>query len=618
MRAYLMAALVALFALLTACGGGAGSESGAGTDDGGSKTSNREWQAYEREAEYPNTASRSAQVITMDDGVRLSAAVMLPADEAGNEVSGSFPTIVTITGYNSGAGAIGGLNAHFVQRGYVHVSVDVRGTGGSEGTWMAFDEREKADYPLILDWVAEQDFCNGCDIGTWGPSFMGITQMFLGAQQHPNHKAMFPIVPMGDAYRDIVFAGGSVNTAFIPLWMGIVTGLGLPQTGAFDNPEMSLSAFLSTLLGVTQFQLPVILDAVIGAEDVAYDGDFWRTRSTIYTADQIRIPVFVVGGLQDIFQRGEPLLYEVLKQNTEAKLLIGPWAHIGGSTGAGLPADGVPSLNNIALQWFDQHLKGMDSGASAQPDVTQYVYGLERYKTEADWPNPDAAAERWYLRGNGELTEASPESGEASQPPYIQQPVNGVCSGSTSQWLLGVLEGTPCQTDNRLTEITEITYTSAPFAEDYYINGPIQADIWLTTPQQDANVVVRVTSVSPDGASFELTDGIMAARHRAVDESRSRYLDGQMIQPYHPFTKEAEQLLSPLAMEPTEVAVEIFPTSAVIPAGHSLRISVGPSDFPHAAVPVNQQLEQLLAPVTILSSAEYPSSVVVPVVPLSE
>jgi predicted acyl esterase len=71
-------------------------------------------------------------------------------------------------------------------------------------------------------------------------------------------------------------------------------------------------------------------------------------------------------------------------------------------------------------------------------------------------------------------------------------------------------------------------------------------------------------------------------------------------------------------MEPTEVAVEIFPTSAVIPAGHSLRISVGPSDFPHAAAPVNQQLEQLLAPVTILSSAEYPSSVVVPVVPLSE
>jgi putative CocE/NonD family hydrolase len=617
MRAFSLTAALAVFSLLSACGGGGGDAAVSGSN-GGSKASNKSWQPYEREVEYPATASRSAQAITMDDGIRLAAEVMLPADADGNEAPGPFPTIVTITGYNSGAGAVGGLNAHFVQRGYVHVSVDVRGTGGSEGTWMAFDEREKADYPQILDWVAAQDFCSGCDIGTWGPSFMGITQMFLGAQQHPNHKAMVPIVPMADAYRDIVFAGGSVNTAFIPLWMGIVTGLGVMQTNAFTDPEMSFNAFLSTLLGVTEFQLPVILDAVIGSEEVAYDGEFWRTRSTIYTADQIRIPTFVVGGLQDIFQRGEPLLYEVLKQNVEAKLLIGPWAHLGGSSGAGLPADGVPSLNNIALQWFDEHLKGMDSGASAQPDVTQYVYGLERYKTEPDWPNPNAAAERWYLRGDGGLTQAMSEAGEASQPPYIQQPANGVCSGSTSQWLLGLLEGTPCQSDNRLTEVTEITYTSEPFTEDYYINGPIQADIWLTTPQQDANVVVRVTSVSPDGASFELTDGIMAVRHRALDESRSRYLDGQMIQPYHPFTKEAEQLLSPLAMEPTEVAVEIFPTSAVIPAGHSLRISVGPSDFPHAAAPVNQQLEQLLAPVTILSSAEHPSSVVVPVVPLND
>lgn len=604
--ALLAAAFAAVF--LSACAGN--------TEDEPTAAPKSEWSDYQREVDYPATASRSAQVITMDDGLRLAAEVMLPADAEGNELPGPFPTIVTITGYNSGAGAVGGLNAHFVQRGYVHVSVDVRGTGGSEGTWKAFDEREKADYPQILDWVVAQDFCQGCDIGTWGPSFMGITQMFLGAQQHPNHKAMFPIVPMADAYRDIVYAGGSVNTAFIPLWMGIVTGLGVMQTNAFESPEMSFNAFVAHLLGTTEFQLPVIVDAVTGGEEVAYDGDFWTTRSTIYTADQIKIPTFVVGGLQDIFQRGEPLLYEILKENVEAKLLIGPWAHLGGSSGAGLPADGIPSLDNVALQWFDQHLKGMDSGASDQPDVTQYVYGAERYMTEPDWPHPNATAERWYLRGDASLTEQMPDAGEGAQPPFLQHPVGGVCSGSTSQWLLGLLEGTPCQQNNQLNEVLEITYTSEPFDEDYYINGPIQADIWLTTPQQDANVVVRITSVAPDGTSFELTDGIMSARHRALDESRSRYLDGEMIQPYHPFTQAAEQLLEPLAMEPTKIAVEVFPTSAVIPAGHSLRVSVGPSDFPHAAAPLNQQLEQLLGVVTILSDAEHPSSVVVPVVPL--
>lgn len=615
MRGIRFALLLFGAASMAAC-----SSSPEGTNNGGAgagqQKSGPTWSSYERAEEYPATASRNAQVITMDDGARMAAAVMLPANEDGSEATGPFPTIVTITGYNSGAGAVGGLNEHFVKRGYVHVSIDVRGTGGSEGTWEGFGAREQADYPQMLDWVAEQDFCQDCDIGTWGPSFMGITQIYTGAQQHPNHKAMFPIVPMADGYRDIVYAGGSVNTAFIPIWMGLVTGLGALQTNAFTDPELSFNAFMAHVLGVTEFQVPVILDAFTGGDETAYDGEFWRTRSPIEVAPNIQIPTFIVGGLQDIFQRGEPLLYEVIKQNAQAKLLIGPWAHIGGSSGAGLPADGLPSLNNIALQWFDEHLKGMNSGASAQPAVTQYVYGLERYKVEPDWPNPNAFAERWFLRGDAGLTADMPAAGEASMPPMIQQPVNGVCSGSTSQWLLGLIEGTPCQTDNRLTELTEITYTSAPMEQDYYINGPIQADIWLTTPQQDASVVVRVTSVSPDGASFELTDGIMSARHRALDESRSRYLDGEMIQPWHPFTKEAEQILEPLAMEPTLLAVEIFPTSAVIPAGHQLRISIGPSDFPHAAAPLNQQFEQVLAPVTILSSAEHPSSVVFPVVPL--
>ena len=32
---------------------------------------------------------------------------------------------------------------------------------------------------------------------------------------------------MGDAYRDIVFSGGQVNAGFIPLWVTLVTGLGI-------------------------------------------------------------------------------------------------------------------------------------------------------------------------------------------------------------------------------------------------------------------------------------------------------------------------------------------------------------------------------------------------------
>ncbi len=102
--------------------------------------------------------------------------------------------------------------------------------------------------------------------------------------------------------------------------------------------------------------------ALIGDEN-KYDTEFWRIRSPLEQIDKITAPTFVVGGLNDIFQRGEPLIYEGLKDHTTAKLLIGPWEHLDGSSGAGLPADGVPALANIRLAWFDQYLKGMDTGA---------------------------------------------------------------------------------------------------------------------------------------------------------------------------------------------------------------------------------------------------------------
>src|SRR5690606_15596208 len=117
-------------------------------------------------------------------------------------------------------------------------------------------------------------------------------------------------------------------------------------------------------------------------------------------------------GLNDIFQRGEPLLYEALRKNTTAKLLLGPWQHLGGSMGQGLPRDGVPDLNHIALMWFDQYLKGMNAGAARVPNVTQYLYGEERYVTTTNWPHPQARAERLYLHADKSLGRELPGTGE--------------------------------------------------------------------------------------------------------------------------------------------------------------------------------------------------------------
>lgn len=168
---------------------------------------------------------------------------------------------------------------------------------------------------------------------------------------------------------------------------------------------------------------------------------------------------------------------------------------------------------------------------------------------------------------------------------------------------------------NELPLLGAVTYTTAPMDADYYINGPIQADLWLASELgSDGSVAVRVTSVSPEGQSFELTNGLQTFSSRALDPERSRRLDGEPIQPWHPYTAESIEPVEP--GESTLVSVEIFPSSFVIPAGHRLRVAIASSDFPHGLPPITDLLDQVLGIMRIDSTAARPSSLVLPVVPV--
>ena len=238
-----------------------------------------------------------------------------------------------------------------MKRGYAYIIVDLRGTGAAEGSWQAFSQIDQDDIGELLEYIKVQPCSNG-SIGMNGASYMGITGLLAGAQEDPAVKAIFAIVPMGDAYRDIVITGGQVNAGFIPLWVTLVTGLGIiPTPAGLDNgePGYYLTTLLQHLQGaLTEFQVPVVAGALIGDEN-KYDPEFWRIRSPLEQIDKITAPTFVVGGLNDIFQRGEPLIYEGLKDHTTAKLLIGPWEHLDGSSGAGVPADGAATLRLLEL-----------------------------------------------------------------------------------------------------------------------------------------------------------------------------------------------------------------------------------------------------------------------------
>jgi uncharacterized protein len=96
----------------------------------------------------------------------------------------------------------------------------------------------------------------------------------------------------------------------------------------------------------------------------------------------------------------------------------------------------------------------------------------------------------------------------------------------------------------------------------------------------------------------------------ALDKKRSRYLDGKMIQPWHPFLKSTRKDLTPGTIAPVDV--EIFPTGAAIRPGHRLRLAVEGFDVPHLA-PLPDGGLKTLGPMTIYTGGDHPSSVTMPV-----
>ncbi len=580
------------------------------------------WSDYNPPAVYSRRMSTEHHIV-MPDGAKLAATVVTPVDDSGKPVSMPLPTIVSMTAYNKLVGsfvpALGGANAYLVSHGYVHVIVDVRGTGASDGRWDSFGEPEQADYLPILQWIADQPFCDG-NIGLYGISYVGITALLATTRGHPAVKAVFPIFPSADPYRDLVFAGGQVNLGFYPFWFIVVETLNLLNTNLLTDPLAwltQLSDRLNSALG--EFSIPVLLDSVLGGEDIALDSEFWRIRSPIEQAEKIRVPTFIVGGLQDIFQRGEPLLYEALKNQTTTKLLIGPWAHLDvldvGPLTTKIPNGGVPPLDHIALQWFDRYLKGLNNGADQLPPVTQYVLGDGGFVSSADWPHPEAQAKRYYLRAQGALTEQAPVAEETDQQ-ILQQPFSGLCSPSTDQSTGGVqgILPLPCYQYDNLATLLDARYETAPLDEGLYLNGPLQADIWISTSSKDTAISVRISDVSPTGQAAPVSDGLLMASLREVDERRSRTLNGVMIQPWHMFSPETKMPLAP-GGEPVLLRVEIAPASAFIAAGHRLRVSIGSIDFWHGIPPLPDLIAVLGGLTTVHVSEKHVSGIVVPVVP---
>ena len=125
-----------------------------------------------------------------------------------------------------------------------------------------------------------------------------------------------------------------------------------------------------------------------------------------------------------------------------------------------------------------------------------------------------------------------------------------------------------------------LTFMSRPLTEDTEITGPLAANLRISSSTEDADIflVFRVFSSDMREVTFAgaidphtpVAQGWLRASHRKLDETLSR--------PYRPYHSHDEvQRLQP--GKPVDLAVEIWPTSIVVPKGYRIALSVRGKDY---------------------------------------
>ena len=554
---------------------------------------------------------------TMRDGVRLSSDVFLPRG------GGAFPTLLLRTPYETLHEPHIDWAAWWAKRGYAVVIQDCRGRFESEGVFQPYRD-EGRDGHDTLEWIANQPWCNG-KIGTSGRSYGGLFQWQLAPLRSPYLTAMAPQVIMGDYFKDCHRVGGAVQwtlTGFASVIF--TTSVSLMQRGAthiFGNSEYYRHLPLMTLDEATiGREVPWYRE---WCEHVFYD-DYWKAINTEDKLDQIDVPIrqqaawydpYTAPALRTWSKMRERGASEHTRQNQSVYVI--PWTHhLPDSSKLGdldFGPGAVIDLKEDDLRWFDHWLKGFDTGITSEPPVKLFVMGENRWRFEHEWPLARTQFTRYFLHSGGRANSVygdgtlSPDA-PAGEPPdrYDYDPANpvGTLGGNNSTWTWMKFAQEPIYpgpVDQRPLERRDdvLVYTAPPLDADLEVTGPIEAVLYAESSARDTDFTAKLVDVYPDGRAIHLAEGIIRARHRK--------------------TLESMELLTPGQVE--EYRIELAPTSNVFLKGHRIRVEISSSNFPRFDRNLNtgedifRGTRMEVAHQTVLHSTEYPSHIVLPVIP---
>jgi putative CocE/NonD family hydrolase len=525
---------------------------------------------------------RTPVAVEEDVEVKTADGTVLLTDHWHPVTANSAPIVLVRSPY--GRRQFGFVGRLFAERGYQCVIQSCRGTFGSGGSFDPF-HHERADGLDTLRWLENQAWFSGA-VGTFGPSYLGLTQWAIAGEAPEFVKAMSLSVTASRVRDAVVFPGGSFSLETGATWVDYVESQELPGRerlrATLAARRQAASAF--DTLPLREADLRSRGHRIGFYQDwLAHEqpGDPWWDPLD-FSASAPRVPpATFVGGWYDIFL---PALVDdfvrVRQAGGRARLTIGPWSHVSWRGGATVVRD--------ALEWFDGHLRS-DAGDSDRAPVRLYIMGAKRWVDLEDWP-PPADVQRWYLQPGYALSPVDPRPSAPDAYRYDPaDPTPGVGGAS-----LDLSNTGPRRQDRRERRRDVLSYSSEPMTRDLTVAGPLTADIWLESSNPCVDLSVRLCDVDPSGRSRNISDGILRLDRRPDSANGSA----------------------------GRVRVQMWPTAVTYRHGHRIRLQV--SSGAHPLFARNPGSGEPLATATTLVSSDvrvyhddaHPSAIELPVSPI--
>ena len=494
--------------------------------------------------------TRTEVMIPMRDGAKLHTVILRPTKDIGPIPFLMERTPYGVAGYD--ANAANGNKQQLARSGYVFVYQDIRGRYGSEGQFVMnrpvvvhtarTDVDETTDTRDTIDWLLKNVPGNSGKVGVLGISYPGFLAMMAGIDAHPAVKAISPQAPMTDVWRgDDFFHNGAFRQTY---GFDYVQQLEAQKTDVrAESKEDTYDFFLRSVdfagaaKSAGMAQLPT---ASRFLNEPAYTR-FWHDMGVEYHLDKVEVPTLEVGGWWDQEDMwGTQEEYEALHPHDskhEVYMVLGPWNHGGWSRGPGDKLGGsfgTVDFNgqktaelyrtDIEAPFFEYYLKGKP-GFDLK-GVASFRTGSNQWQRYAVWP-PVAGfnSASLFLTTSQNLTLCTAQTTCKPVPPklavaeYVADPANPVpyrnrpiqaTYGNGSKWRTWLVE------DQRFVEGRKdlAEFKSPVLDHDMTVTGDVKADLFASTTGTDADWVVKLIDVSPDGTQTMIVDEIFRGRYR--------------------------------------------------------------------------------------------------------